>query len=65
MWDNINTYMFAVYASLAEDDIDSEFLAKSGIKSRKKKETTAKPIPCGQCHFINIPWLFNIQCKLK
>lgn len=55
MWNNINTYMFAVYVSLSENDIDSEFLSKSGVKSKRKKESSVKPIPCGQCHYTNAP----------
>ncbi len=55
MWNNLNTKMFSVYVSLSEQDIDNEFLSKSGVVSKRKGQKIAMPIPCGNCHYANPP----------
>lgn len=55
MWNNLNTQMFSTYVSLSEQDIDDEFLSKSGVVSTRKKQKIAMPVPCGNCHYANPP----------
>ena len=55
MWNNLNTKMFSVYVSLSEQDIDNEFLSKSGVVSKRERQKISMPIPCGNCHYANPP----------
>lgn len=59
----MNTQQFRVYERLCEDDIDKEFLRKSGINI-SEDEPKAVPTasrPCGECHHINSPT--NDRCS--
>lgn len=53
MWGNLSTDMFSTYVCLAEQDIDSEFLDKSGIVVKADSVDRLLPIPCPNCHTIN------------
>jgi uncharacterized paraquat-inducible protein A len=55
MWGNLSTDMFSTYVCLAEQDIDSEFLDKSGVVVKADTVDRLAPIPCPNCHTINTP----------
>ncbi|MDI6720390.1 MAG: site-specific integrase [Methanomicrobiales archaeon] len=55
MWGNLNTDMFRTYVCLGEDQIDDEFLARSGMKREHVAENPLAPVLCPECHRPNPP----------